>query len=264
MAATPQEAKTFYDARIEKALEACQEAGYKPLFMPELAEARINGIAPWNQWLTTPSIRATGRTKQGNAVVVYGHVPNYLSNPANIKEAKRGLVNYAACIPQEEFQRLVDLEDKKTVWVVDHDVVKRSTSGKTSIEKALEHPQVIPFLGSEERAQRYLQAHARAYNTKSIGVWHRDDLNNESPLARFLFLGYGGNFLVGGNDLDGSGRFLGVRDASAAGAEKISQAPTLDEKDLPLLERIMDFSKTYIPEQRHAEYEREARHRFMQ
>ena len=250
MTATAQKTKMFYHAQVEQALQDCQEAGYQPLFMPQLADARINGTAPWNQWFSTPSIRATGKTKQGTAVVVYAHIPNFLSNPNNIKEAKeQGLVNYAARLSQDEFQRLVDAEDKQNVWVVDHADLKKAVSGRIKITDAIKHPQVIPFLGGQERAERYLPAQAQAYNTKTIGVWHSNDINDESPLARLLYLGYCGYGGLGGDDsLSDVGQFLGVRDASAEGAvQKIVVTPTLDQ--------ILRVSQRFVAGASRKEYE---------
>ncbi len=213
--------KPFYHEDLAQALENCQEK-HTAIYMPELAEARVQGLVLWNTGYSTPSIRATGRTKQGSAVVVYAHIPNWLANPANIRTAKeQGLVNGAGRFPQDEFQRLVDAEDKQKVWVVDYADLKRTASGRIKITDAIKHPQTIPFLGGQERAERYLSKHAKAYNTKTIGVWHVDDLTDESPLARLLYLGdYGLNGL-GGDYLSDYGQFVGVRHASAEGTARI-------------------------------------------
>ncbi len=244
MTASTQEIKTFYHAQVEQALENCQEK-HTALYMPEVADKRIQGVEPWDEWRTTPSIKATGKTKQGNAVVVYAHVPNWLANPANIRAAKeQGLVNYAARLPQDEFQRLLDAEDKQRVWVVDHEVLRKAPSGRIPLTQALEHPQTIPFLGGQERAERYLPKHAKAYDTETIGVRHTDDLTDESPLARLLFLGNNSSLgLLGNDSLDGSGLFAGVRNASAEGAaQKIVATPKIIAPTLEtVLERLHPF-----------------------
>ncbi len=256
MTTPTQEIKTFYDAQVEQALENCQTAGYQAVFMPQLADARMQGIASWNEWRTTPSIRATGRTKQGNAVVVYAHIPNWLANPDHIRTAKQqGLVNYAARLPQDEFQRLLGAEDKQTVFVVDHAMLRKESSGTVKIAKALQHPQTIPFLGGEERAERYLKAHAQAYNTKTIGNWHGDDLNEDSPLARLLCLDYyGGGGLGGGNVLGGVGQFFGVRQKSAEGARS-EKSVTDATMVTPTLDDILRFSTRFVPYAARKEYE---------
>lgn len=229
MIETNQEVKAFYDSKKDVALQACLDEGYKPLSLRDLAEARLDGTAPWIKWAHTTSLRVTGRTNQGSAVVVYAHVPTNLATPEGIREAKeKGLVNYAARFPQDEFQKLVDREDDEAIFVVDHDKFKNAPSDVIPIRKALDHPQTIPFIGGEERAKRYLIGHQEAYNTNKIGVWHVNDLDNESPLARLLFLGYyydyddyGLNDGLFGVHLDGSGRFFGVREG-AVGTKNVA------------------------------------------
>lgn len=210
---------------IEKALQKCYTAKCDPVFMPQLVDARI--IAPkdspvW-QWYTTPSVRATGRTEQGNAVVVYAHVPNYFSKPANVAKAvSQNLVRGAGRMPQKEFQKLLRLEDNKDVFVVDYNKLRNSTSGVIDVTQALEHPQVIPFLGGHARAEQYLQKY-REVKGNEIGVWHFNDyLSDDGPCGRVLFLGSNCNYALNGNlNLSNNGRFLGVR----RGANGVSIAP---------------------------------------
>src|SRR3989344_5558178 len=85
-------------------------------------------------------------------------------------------------MPESEFQRLLDLEDGKRVFVVDYGKLRDSKSGTLSIEQALEHPQIIPFLGGEARAEAYLQKHSKIYGDR-IGIWHGDYLGN-NPVWR--------------------------------------------------------------------------------
>src|SRR3989344_559320 len=92
------EAKPFYSNRADAALQECQEE-HEALFMPQLADARVlnqnKQSLVWSNWYTAISTKATGRTKQGSPVVVYAHIPNYFSNPKNIRAAtEQGLVNY--------------------------------------------------------------------------------------------------------------------------------------------------------------------------
>src|SRR3989344_8722044 len=179
------EGKEFYNNSVPEALKSLQKEGYTPVYMPQLADARIEADGDsrvWQTWFTTPSIRATGRTKQGNPVVVYAHTNNYLSTPENIEQSISAvLVNRAGRIPQGEFQRLVDLEGltdesgNQLVFLVDYDKLRNSKSGVIKVSDALKHPQTVPFLGGEERAQRYLEKHKIVLG-QNIGVWHSDDL----------------------------------------------------------------------------------------
>ena len=105
------ETKVFYNRDINQALESCLNEGYRPLTMSELADVRIqapNDHESWNNWFTTPSIRATGRDKQGKPKVVYGHTDNHFSNSEHIRQAnKDGLVNYPGRRPEEELEHLL-------------------------------------------------------------------------------------------------------------------------------------------------------------
>ncbi|MBS3141661.1 hypothetical protein J4405_05980, partial [Candidatus Woesearchaeota archaeon] len=65
-----------YNPDFAVALETAQKAR-RVLFMPEIADAKINDDSLWREWYSSVSLRATGRTKQGTPVVVYAHVPNF-------------------------------------------------------------------------------------------------------------------------------------------------------------------------------------------
>ena len=108
-----------YNSDFAAALEACQSAGSRALFMPEIAYAKINDDSLWNKWYSSFSLRATGRMpvtdkspKGGTSLVLYVHVPNHFSYPENIREARAGLINGAGILPQPELERLADLSDK--------------------------------------------------------------------------------------------------------------------------------------------------------
>ncbi|MBI2499311.1 hypothetical protein HYV88_03660 [Candidatus Woesearchaeota archaeon] len=225
------EGKEFYASRTDEALRNCQNENYAALFMPSVADTRIEApkdTRAWQSWYTTPSIRATGRTKQGTPVVVYAHVPNHFSDPSNITQAiENGLVNGAGILPQPEFQRLLDLKDDKNVFVIDYNSLRGSSSDVIHLKQALEHPQTIPFLGGKERAEKYLERHKEVFGN-SIGILHSDDLSDQT-LARLLFLGscYG-NILLGGNyNLYDEARFLGV---GAEGAQQKFSEQQLESK----------------------------------
>jgi hypothetical protein len=246
-AGTTAEARRFYDTgdSVIKTLEECLNSGYRPLFMPEIAEARI--AAPrddpiWQMFFDTPSVRITGRGKpssvshkDGTGIVVYDHLPNYLSDPENMKAAvKAGLINGAGIVPQEEFERLLAMEDGERVFVVDHKLLQRWPSGVYGINAptrehmdayggkiggvdmiATNHPQTKPFLRLEN-AERYLERHEEVFGNL-IEILHSDDLSSEPnrPLGRVLAIG---NDLLNGLMsfcyLNGSGSFVGVREGA--------------------------------------------------
>lgn len=228
------EGKEFYNNDVKygvvNALEECQKQKYEVQFIPAIIDTRINSPKEariWKTWWESLSLKATGKTKQGKAVVVYAHIPNYFSETKNIrKELEKGLKNGAGVMPQTEFQRLVDLDEltdvngNRLVWVKDYSELKDSKSGVISLDEALGHPQTIPFCGGEARAERYLEKHKQVYGEK-IGVWHLDDLAEE-PLGRLLFVGndyYDG--LLGHLNLNYYGRFVGVKKSGEATLQKI-------------------------------------------
>lgn len=244
------EAKEFYANRTDRALRNLQEENYQAVFMPQIVDARLEASREdriFQTWYTTPSIKATGRTKQGNAVVVYAHIPNYFSNPDNIEKAiNQGLVNYAGILPQKEFQKLLDLEDKKNVFVVDYNVLKNSSSCVIPVSKALKHPQTIPFLGGEERAEKYLQKHKEVYGNR-MGIWHSDDLADDESFGRLLFLGNNYYYDLSGNsNFVNVGRFVGVQ--NAVGARKKIQHPTKKQLEKVISDYVAPVNRLELKE----------------
>jgi hypothetical protein len=220
------EGKEFYEANLAIALKGCNDEGYEAQFMPALIDSRINSPKDariWQTWFCAPSIKATGKTKAGNAVVVYAHVPNYFSNYKNIIKAQKSLRNGAGSMPREEFQRLLDLEDKKNLFVVDYSALRNSTSGVISLADALKHPQTIPFLGGQARAEAYLEKHSQVFGDK-IGNWHYYDDLAEQPFGRVLYVGGSRGNVLNGGYLGSNGRFVGVKKGSE-GAQKNSPTP---------------------------------------
>jgi len=236
-----------YNPDFAVALETAQKAR-RVLFMPEIADAKINDDSLWREWYSSVSLRATGRTKQGTPVVVYAHVPNFYSNPENIRQAKaQGLINGAGVLPEDEFQRLLSLEGQG-VFVVDYKALKNSQSDVIPVERALNHPQVIPFLGGQKRAEIYLAKHKEVVGNK-IGVWHNDDLQ-EQPVARPLFFGDGYVDVLGANGgFDSDGHFLGVQLNDAEGIAK----------KVPRLEDILALAPDFVPKIAREEYEKRVR-----
>ncbi|MDP1694726.1 MAG: hypothetical protein Q8L34_04260 [Candidatus Woesearchaeota archaeon] len=250
-----QEVKVFYRAHNkgsnEGALQDCQTAGYQALFMPQAADARIEGKLPWNQWVTTPSIRATGiPTGEQEAFTIYWHQPTAFATPEGITAAKtKGLVNGAGRLDQTAFDTIYSFAAAQNPHlIIPHRKLLELTSGPITLKAAATDSRVIAMLDGQERVARYLPAHAQAYSTKTIGVWHSDDLNHESPLARLLFLGYldsGG--LFGNGFLSFNGRFAGVRNASAEGATQKIAAPTTTQTIVnPTLETLLETLQPFI------------------
>jgi len=223
-----EEGKRFHNADVSEALAACQRAGYRALFMPELIDARIalpKDSAVWQSWWTTSSLIATGRGRRGTPVVIYAHIDNYFSNPENIRAAiNQGLIDGAGIMPEEEFYRLLDKEDSQNVYVVDYASLENAGSDAFRIKNAIRHPQTIPFLGGEERAEQCLKQYRKFYSNW-IEILYFDKLG-EKPVGRLLSLEYYG--ALGGEAFYSPGRFLGVRSEVALSDAQKTAASTLD------------------------------------
>lgn len=214
---------------IEKALAACLKKKHRPLFAPEVLDARIEAYAAdpknaathpiFTNWYTTQSLRATGRDTDGKAWVVYADIPHYFSKPEHIVQARKaGLRNGAGKMPHKAFLSLLDRVDNSSVFAVPHETLKQSTSGIIPVKQALEHPQTIPFAGGRERAQSYLNVHAGVYGEK-IGMWYCDDLGKDIDDAYGRLLSIGGGF---GGGFGGGGRFAWVSVGAAGATQKFS------------------------------------------
>lgn len=232
------EAKEFYDDSLNVALTRCQADGRRALFMPEIIDARIalpKESRIWSTWYSSQSIKATGKTKQGNAIVIHAHVPNYFSNLENIEKAiKQGVRNGAGIMPADEFQRLLDLEDNKTVFVNDYDVFKNCSTERVPVEDALGYLPIIPFLGGKERAEAYLEKH-KQFIAGIVGIIYLDDLH-EVPVGRrlsFEQFDYTDFVIIGRGDFHNGwnyckGRFLGVHESNEDYMRRI-KAPGLEQ-----------------------------------
>lgn len=219
----------FDDMHVTAALSNCINAGFSPLYMPEIVDIKIaagHNSRPWKvKYYTTPSIRAIGRSKQGNPVVVYVHVPNYFSIPDNIDRFREDEFPFRRRMPQEEFLKLLDKEDGENVFVADYGALRKSVSGIIHLDDALAHPQTIPFLGGETRAERYLSKYDEVYGHEighRIGIFHSDDLLDilDMAVGSILYIGeydYDGQVdlgLYGHRDLGFpyGGHFLGSKE----------------------------------------------------
>ena len=236
------------DGSHYRCLTALLDQGYTALFMPEVTGLMLLLEKVRLRFYTTPSIRAVGETKGGNVVDIYAHVPNFYSNPENIEAAiKKGLQNHATELPQEEFSRLLDKEDHDRVYVIDH---TKARSGEIRIAKAMEHPHFVPFIGSEEAAEKLLDMWSIVFG-KQIPIWCDDFYVPGKAMATLLVIGarigsgcmcYGsesGCGLDAGSSLIGSGaRYIGVKSKAGLCIDRILES--LPEEPFTDLKRIRD------------------------
>src|SRR3989338_489319 len=227
---------------ILKAYTECVDAKCQPWFIPELVDAKITPNCNdylWQNGFTQPSIIVTGRNRAGKAVVVYSHGSNYFSDLENLKKVyQNGLSNGAGLMLQEEFLKLLGLNDEKTIFVRDHQELMNSARGDIKVSKALAHPMIIPFLGGKDRAEQYLDVFGKKIGSKMyLGI--TNDLS-EVPRGRWLVLGGYIYYNLGG-DLGGSysfsndGRVLGVESSSVANEALSQQSHERSDSTSPVI-----------------------------
>ena len=192
-----EEYEIFERDTIVATLRACEKAGYSPLFMPEFAQLRIAHPGLFKDWGRTMSIRATGKTFAGSALEIYAHVPGDWSQRQYISDmiSENKLIKYALPLTQESFDALEKRNGEtkdgiQLVTVMDHAQAQKGKFGKQSLSQALENPHVQAFLGGEEQAEAYLEAHKNAHGNK-IWIYLSNDLGNV-PVARPLVLNSSG------------------------------------------------------------------------
>ena len=213
----------FFSLEDGMALKRLENEGYRPLFLPDIVKTRIDddvafelggtcGI--WENEVDSVSIRATGRTKRGNPVVVYAHVPNYFSESKNLLDTiiNKRLINGAGILPRKEFQRLLKLEDNHNVHAIDYYKTKAMNQVEMSLKRAFEHPETWDFLGGDVLARYYLNKRKSKYflEHKITFNW-ADDLTDE-PVARLLGLGKRiFSSLNGDSPLSRPYKFIGIK-----------------------------------------------------
>ena len=183
------------DSSIAEALKMCHRAGFKPTYMPYIVDRRI--AAPrndplWTEMYDTLSMHVIGETKQGNEVDIYVHVPHFLSSPENIERERNDYGNLE--LPKKELIRLLNTQDDKTIFVRDHKAVLKFIEKNEeeidipvySLERAIEHPHLIPALGGESRTRQYLSK-LRKLGGKNICIWY--DSEKASDYPTFLSIG---------------------------------------------------------------------------
>jgi hypothetical protein len=247
-----EEAKPFYDGELHKALANCQSEGFDAQFIPEIMDSRAisyKGNGVWENWYSAPSIKATGTTKNGSKVVVYAHITNYNSNPENIKKQLSNLRNGAGILPDEEFHRLIALEDGERVTVLDYNIALKENK-TMGVDKALENKVVVAFIGGKARTEKYLAQHKKVVGN-NITIYNADDMDDVTRV-RLLFVDYryGNGYLIGDDSLYIAGRFLGVRlGAEGANAQKTSPLETLAAKGRDAGNGVIVINKNDITEE---------------
>ncbi|MFH1364996.1 MAG: hypothetical protein ABIH28_00210 [archaeon] len=247
------QAKVFCDTSNEFAfynsLKECGEEGFKPTFVPEVVDLmlRVNDDSQmWhynNNWVG-PSVKIRGKSKQGNDVVVYAHVPTFFSNVGNFQDKQRHELYRSFSdreTPQSEFEKILELEDNENVFVHDY-FEKRKEKNKFGFDEALEKTRLVSLLGGKERAGAFLKRTREHF--KEIEINDSDtylQCNDRNPR-------YGNTRLIdispvkisSWNDF-GFARFIGTREIY----------PVLDKAILDfdsLFKEVSELSLPYVPE----------------
>ena len=247
--------KAFYDSNTPTALRAAQNyAGVEGSVysLPELANLRVQGRLPFDNWFTANTEEFVGKSKGGSELFGVAHGGAFLTrDPARIEATyKAGLINGAAKIDDAEFQALVDDgkhldgSDAKlyrlseiTNWgdvpydgiiLADKADFANLASGRQEITQLMDNPLVHMRLLGPERAAKYLYAAGVAYDKKNLGNWHPfASADAGQAQGRVVFLGGNSlNGLNGGSVLSDIGRFVGVApeaqgDSSRSGAQNL-------------------------------------------
>jgi len=247
------EYEIFERDTIVATLQACEKAGYSPLFMPEFAQLRIAYPGLFKDFGRTMSIRATGKTSAGSALEIYAHVPGDWSQRQYISDAisEEKLIAHALPLTQESFDALEKRNGEtkdgiQLVTVMDHAQAQKGKFEEQSLSQALENPYVQAFLGGEEQTEAYLEAHQKVHGNK-IYVWHPNDLGNV-PVARPLVLV--SSNLVSVSNFNYYWRVPGVRRASVVS----TSAEDAQRKNFSI-EGILADCKPFVSEERFAELE---------
>ena len=225
------------------------------------------------EW-TLPSLISFGKIGK-EKVVVFAHVPNYFSKDPqriiDILDQKGSLIDGAGKLPQQEFERLCNLNDQG-VFVVNYEKIGHgflcsvpfeeilvSKYSSSSINNILDHPITIPFLGvTKDEAEAYLHMYRQKQEVIGrrseviIQYQHCDSFQESQPLGRFLCLGYTSipSDLYGEYELfdarchlKDSGRVLGERNITLYDLKKEKQQKQLEEKQKQLEEKLKQMEE---------------------
>ncbi len=154
----------LYDSLIE-----CKSEGFRPLFIPEFIDLAMNaeeeselGERIWSSYLSynwvTPSAKIFGKSKKGNKIVVYAHVPTLssdLERLSNKSEIELYEIFAERITPQSEIERLLELEDNENVFVYDY--LDEKQKSKFTLGEALEKTRLSSLVGGRNRAEKILK-----------------------------------------------------------------------------------------------------------
>jgi len=223
---------------LKESLEYVGSNGYLGT-MPELIAAKLkadNHHDFWQRWYSVHTEENIGIDKKGRfynpnePVLVLVNGGGILTPERIFKAYENGLVDNSARYEQREFDDLLEgkLPDGTAIELYPFDDIKKgisdlphrfgvvmpystaqnTNSGYHQKKAFMENPLVIARAGGIENLEAYYER--AKHSNGNLGCYHPFDGRNASvPQGRVLFLN---NYLDlnGNNDLDNSGRFVGV------------------------------------------------------
>ena len=239
------------DLRFVQALDEHLTAGHRILSAPDYAQARINEPYLFNEWSRVLSLRIGGMDEEGKPTALYWHpviksIDDLRTIAGELKSwYAQGLTDSSALkVPRDKYLTLLkeaisQTGKSRTLWYIPSSLLQISKSGIVDLDNALNHTEIVPFLGSVDLARGYVQT-MRTLSKRNIGVWHRkEDSNTDNPQGRVLVFGAddGNNlsaYLGAGNYYVYIWRFAGVPFGAEGAAQKNSPSPN------SFLERLLN------------------------
>lgn len=254
------EAKTFCELGNEslyESLKQCKEEGFRPLFIPEFIDLAMNadeeselGKRIWSSYLSpewiAPSAKIFGKSKKGNKIVVYAHVPTLCSDIERLSsksEIELYEIFTKRITPQSEVERLLDLEDNENIFV--HDYCEKPDEKKgIRLEEALEKTRFVSLVGGGYRAEKIL-GRLEEKEIETLEINDSDVYCSPKPQTReqdsnTRLIGLKTPWIMSSwNDFDRTW-FLGIKE----------KYPVLEKAVLDfnsVFEQISEISKDYVP-----------------
>jgi len=260
------QAKIFSDVgdfALYESLKKCKKEGFKPLFIPELLDFMLKekGSAKRSIWeygygnsshsLVTPSVKISGKSPQGKKVVAYAHIPTFFSNIKNFQEKERGdlyKIFGERETPQNEFEKILKLEDNKNVFVHDY-VAGKQNQDRFELEEALEKTRLISLLGGRERAESFVKK-MNKYYWRTIGIDDADDylkcVGTVPAYGNTCLIDFRPTRISSWNNFNHA-HFIGIKEVYPGLKESI-----LDTNSL--FKEVSELADSYVPEMAKKEF----------
>lgn len=230
-------------------LRECRDKGFEPVFLPETIDFMIHAkddtmLYRRNIGWITPSIKIGGKSKQGNRVVVYAHVPTFFTTVENFQEPVRDKF-YKTFLeretPQGEFEKILELEGNERVFVHDYSE-KREKQKNFEPQEAMEKTRLNSILGGRKRAEAFFQRFEGRVGEIEINDsdFHLQCSSTRPAYGNTRLIEFNPRRVSSWNDFSHA-YFLGVRE----------EYPTLNKALLnfdSLFEQVSALSDSYVPE----------------